>query len=76
MSPNKRIFLNIVATYGRSLFALVCGLFSGRWALQALGEVDFGLNGVVGGLTMFISFFNSVLACSIGRFYGREALKR
>lgn len=23
MSPNKRIFLNIVATYGRSLFALV-----------------------------------------------------
>ena len=69
MSPNKRIFLNIVATYGRSLFALVCGLFSGRWALQALGEVDFGLNGVVGGLTMFISFFNSVLAYSIGRFY-------
>ena len=25
MSPNRRIFLNIVATYGRSLFALVCG---------------------------------------------------
>ena len=69
MSPNKRIFLNIVATYGRSLFALFCGLFSGRWALQALGEVDFGLNGVVGGLAMFISFFNSVLAYSIGRFY-------
>lgn len=69
MSPNKRIFLNIIATYGRSLFALVCGLFSGRWALQALGEVDFGLNGVVGGLAMFISFFNSVLAYSIGRFY-------
>ena len=69
MSPSKRIFLNIVATYGRSLFALVCWLFSGRWALQALGEVDFGLYGVVGGLAMFISFFNSVLAYSIGRFY-------
>ena len=69
MSPNRRIFLNIVATYGRSLFALVCGLFSGRWALQALGEVDFGLYGVVGGLTVFIAFFNSVLAYSIGRFY-------
>ena len=69
MSPNRRIVLNIVATYGRSLLALVCGLFSGRWALQALGEVDFGLYGVVGGLTVFISFFNSVLAYSIGRFY-------
>lgn len=47
----------------------MCGLFSGRWALQALGEVDYGLNGVVGGLAIFISFFNSVLAYSIGRFY-------
>ena len=24
MSPNRRIFLNIVATYGRSLYALGC----------------------------------------------------
>lgn len=69
MSPNRRIILNIVATYGRSLFALVCGLFSGRWALQALGQVDYGLYGVVGGMAMFISFFNSVLAYSVGRFY-------
>ena len=32
MSPNRRIFLNVVATYGRSVFALFCGLFSSRWA--------------------------------------------
>jgi len=37
MSPNKRIFLNIVATYGRSLYALVIGLFCGRWTLMADG---------------------------------------
>jgi len=43
MSPNRRIFLNIVATYGRSLFALVMGLVCGRWTLMALGEVDYGL---------------------------------
>lgn len=36
MSPNRRIFLNIVATYGRSLYALVIGLFCGRWTLMAL----------------------------------------
>ena len=69
MSPNKRIFLNIVATYGRSLYALVIGLFTARWALQALGQVDYGLYGVVGGLTVFIAFLNSILATSIGRFY-------
>ena len=36
MSPNRRILLNIVATYGRSLYALVCGLFISRWVLAAL----------------------------------------
>ena len=49
MSPNRRIFLNIVATYGRSLYALVIGLFCGRWTLMLLGEVDYGLMGLVGG---------------------------
>ena len=28
MSPNTRIFLNIVATYGRLLYCVVCGLFT------------------------------------------------
>lgn len=36
---------------------------------MALGEVDYGLMGVVGGLTVFISFFNNILAGSISRFY-------
>ncbi len=69
MTENRRIFLNIVATYGRSLFALVCGVFSGRWLLMALGEVDYGLYGVVGGLTAFIGFFNNLLAVAVGRYY-------
>lgn len=69
MSPNRRIFLNIIATYGRSLYALILGLFSARWALMALGQVDYGLYGVVGGLTAFIAFFNGLLATAVGRFY-------
>lgn len=69
MTANKRIFLNIVATYGRSLYALICGLFTARWLLQALGEIDYGLYGVVGGLTAFVTFFNNILASAVGRFY-------
>lgn len=69
MTQNRRIVLNIVATYGRSLYALVIGLFCGRWALLALGEVDYGLLGLVGGLTAFVSFFNMLLASAISRFY-------
>ena len=49
ISPNRRIFLNIVATYGRSLYVLVWGLFISRWVLAALGNTDFvGLYGLVG----------------------------
>ena len=40
MTENRRIVLNVAATYGRSVYALVCGLFSGRWALMALGQTD------------------------------------
>lgn len=69
MTENRRIFLNIVATYGRSLYSLVCGILTGRWILMALGAEDYGLYGVVGGLTIFIAFFNNILSSSISRFY-------
>ena len=69
MTENRRIFLNIAATYGRSLYGILLGLMCGRWTLMALGEVDYGLNGVVGGLTVFIGFLNSILAGSNSRFY-------
>lgn len=69
MTENRRIFWNIIATYGRSLFALFCGLLTSRWVLMSLGQVDYGLFGVIGGLMVFISFFNSVLGGAISRFY-------
>lgn len=69
MTQNKRIFVNIIATYGRSLYALIIGLLCGRWALMALGQTDYGLSGLIGGMTAFVAFFNSLLAASVGRFY-------
>lgn len=61
--------LNIVATYGRSLYALIIGLFCGRWMLQALGQVDYGLFGLVGGIIGFVTFFNGLMASAVGRFF-------
>lgn len=69
MTANRRIALNVVATYGRSLYAMVLGLFTARWALQVLGQVDYGLYGVVGGLTAFVAILNSLLATGVARFY-------
>lgn len=51
MSPNRRITLNIIATCGWSLCALVCGVFVSQ-RVSAAGKSEFGLIGVVGGMTM------------------------
>lgn len=51
---------------------MVVGLFAARWILKALGQVDYGLVGVVGGLAMFVSFLNNLLASAVGRFYAVE----
>lgn len=69
MSPDKRIFLNIAATYGRSLFALVCGLFSTRWVLQALGVEAYGVYGVVGIVVLLCGTINFTLSGSTARFF-------
>lgn len=69
MTENRRIFWNVIATYWRSLYALVLGLCCGRWTLAALGKVDYGLNGLIAGLTGFITFVNGLLSAATGRFY-------
>ena len=54
MSPNRRIFLNIVTTCGRSLYALVCGLFISRRVVAALGKSELGWCSVVGGMMVVV----------------------
>ena len=70
MTDTRRIILNIAATYGCSLVSLCCGLFTVRWMLMALGEVDYGLFGVIGALMGFVAIFNEILAGGVRRFYG------
>ena len=50
MSLNRRIFLNIIATYVWSLYALVCGVFVSRRVSAAAEKSEFGVCGVVGGM--------------------------
>ena len=69
LTENRRIFWNIVFTYGRSLLSIAGTLFISRWVLMALGQVDYGLFSVIGGLVVFIQFLNNVLAGAVARFY-------
>lgn len=69
MNANRRVAVNAIATYGRTLLRMGLGLFSSRWVLQSLGEVDYGLMGVVGSLIVFITFFNTVVTGACARFF-------
>lgn len=69
MTPSKRIALNTLATYGRSVVAAGLALFSSRWVLSALGQTDFGLYSVVGSIIIFLVFLNSILAAGSARFF-------
>ncbi len=69
MKPSTRIILNTLATYGRSLFGMAASLFSARWILQALGQVDFGLYGVIGSIILLITFLNGGMSVGVVRFY-------
>ena len=69
MTANRRIWLNIAATYVRNAYSLALGLVTARWLLLSLGQTDYGLFGVVGGLIAFVTFFNRLLAGAVSRFY-------
>ncbi len=69
MSPANRIILNTAVTYGGSLIALVFGLLSVRWTLEALGTTDFGLFGLVGSLILLVNVLNVGLSVGVVRFY-------
>ena len=69
MTKVKRISLNVLATYGRSILSFLITLFTARWVLQALGEDDFGLYGVICSLEYFVCVFNIAQAESVARYY-------
>ena len=56
---NKRIAKNTLIINIRLFITIIVGLFTTRYVLQALGDFDFGLYSVVGGIIVMFSFFNN-----------------
>lgn len=67
-SSNRRIVKNTAFLYVRMLLLLFVNLFTARIVLNALGESDYGLYNVVGGIIVFFSVINGVLAAGTSRF--------
>lgn len=69
MKQSHRIILNTLTAYGQSVFGIALNLFSARWVLEALGQVDFGLYGVIGSIVLLITFLNQGMSVGVARFY-------
>lgn len=65
---NKRIAKNTMMLYIRLLASMVIGFYTSRVILNVLGEVDYGVYSLVGGIVILFSFLNSALATSTQRF--------
>jgi len=65
---NKRIAKNTLFLYFRMLLTMGVSLYTSRVVLATLGEVDFGIYGVVGGIVAMFGFLNSTLTSGTQRF--------
>jgi len=69
---NKRIAKNTVLLYLRMFVTMGVSLFTSRVVLQTLGETDFGIYNIVGGIVVLFSFFNNAMSASTQRFLSYE----
>lgn len=67
-NTNKSIAINSLILYVRLAIVSVAGLLYTRFSLMALGEVDYGLFAVVGGIISFIGICNTIMTATSIRF--------
>lgn len=65
---NKKILKNTLFLYIRMFLIMGISLYTVRAYLGILGEVDYGLYNVIGGVVSMLSFLNGTLAASSQRF--------
>lgn len=67
-SSNVRIAKNTILLYVKMLISLVISLYTSRAILSILGEDDFGIYNVVGGVVVLFSFLTNSMTASTQRF--------
>ena len=71
-TSNARLAKNTLLLYVRMLVTMTIGLFSVRIVLRALGETDYGIYNVVGGIITMLAFINNTLSSTTQRFLSYE----
>ena len=69
--------------YARMFVTMLFGIYTSRIVLEALGETNFGIYNVVGGIVIILNFLNATLVAStqenvqpvIQKMYSAQLLK-
>ena len=64
----SKVAKNSLALYLRMFFAMIISLYSSRIIINALGEVNYGVYVVVGGVIGMLSFLHTTMSGAISRF--------
>lgn len=73
---NKRIAKNTVILYFRMALIMAIALYTSRVVLNTLGEIDYGIYNVIGGVVLMFTFLNGAMAASTSRFITVELGKQ
>lgn len=73
---NKRIAKNTLALYVRTFIMMFVSLYTSRLVLKTLGEIDFGVYNLVGGIVILFTFLNNTLSSATQRFLSFELGKK
>ena len=68
LANNKRIAKNTLLLYIRMFVMMFTSLFTSRIVLQVLGETDYGIYNIIGGVVVLFSYLNSALLSATQRF--------
>lgn len=67
-NTNKTIVINSIILYARLIIITCCSLLTVRFALKALGIVDYGLFSMLASIISFIGVINTIMAGTARRF--------
>lgn len=67
-NTNSAIARNTAILYAKLVITAVCGFLTTRFALQALGVVDFGLFSILGSVISFVAILNTIMVSTTNRY--------
>lgn len=79
MIEGKRVIINIVAQYAKAIINTLLSLYTVRMVLKILGQSDYGIMSLVGGIIMLLGFITSAMSITTQRHlsydYGKKDLE-